>query len=126
MAATSCPDSTAETGLAVPRIERLEDLHRLHATHHALGLFGLVVQPPPPRDYALPRVRVERLVEAARAARARRVRGPAFTPFMLQHMAEHSQGATVHVNAARVANARLAAELAGLAAGAPNTQVERP
>ena len=119
---------TAETGLAVPRIERLEDLHRLHATHHALGLFGLVVVQPPPRDYALPRVRVERLVEAARAAaRARRVRGPAFTPFMLQHMAEHSQGATVHVNCAlAVANARLAAELAGLAAGAPNTQVERP
>jgi pseudouridine-5'-phosphate glycosidase len=112
----------------VPRIERLEDLHRLHATHHALGLFGLVVAQPPPRDYALPRVRVERLVEAARAAaRARRVRGPAFTPFMLHHMAEHSQGATVHVNCAlAVANARLAAELAGLAAGAPNTQVERP
>jgi hypothetical protein len=46
---------------------------------------------------------------------------------MLQHMAEHSQGATVHVNCAlAVANARLAAELAGLAAGAPSTQVERP
>jgi pseudouridine-5'-phosphate glycosidase len=119
---------TAETGLVVPRIDRLEDLHRLHAAHHALGLFGLVVVQPPPRDYAMPRVRVERLVEAARAAaRARRVRGPAFTPFMLQHMAEHSQGATVRVNCAlAVANARLAAELAGFVAGIPSPQLERP
>jgi pseudouridine-5'-phosphate glycosidase len=118
---------TAETGLAVPRIDRLEDLHRLHAAHHALGLFGLVVVQPPPRAHAMPRVRVERLVEAARAAaRARRVRGPTFTPFMLQHMAEHSQGATVRVNCAlAVANARLAAELAGVAAGTGNRQLER-
>ena len=119
---------TAETGLPVPRIDHLEDLHRLHAMHHALGLAGLVlVQPPPPAD-AMPRVRVERLVEAARAAaRARRVRGPAFTPFMLQHMAEHSDGATVRVNCAlAVANARLAAELAALAAASRSQEVERP
>ena len=105
---------TAETGLAVPRVDGLEDLHRLHATHRALGLSGMVVVQPPPQEHAMARVRVERLVEAARAAaRARRVRGPAFTPFMLQHMAEHSQGATVRVNCAlAVANARLAAELA--------------
>jgi pseudouridylate synthase len=119
---------TAETGFAVSRIDRLEDLHRLHATHQALGLFGLVVVQPPPVADAMPRVRVERLVEAARAAaRARRVRGPAFTPFMLQHMAEHSQGATVRVNCAlAVANARLAAELAALAAGSRSSAVESP
>ena len=110
---------TAETGLPVPRIDRLEDLHRLHETHQALGLSGMVVVHPPPREHAMARVRVERLVEAARAAaRARRIRGPAFTPFMLEHMAEYSQGATVRVNCAlAVANARLAAELAVVAAG---------
>jgi pseudouridylate synthase len=118
---------TAETGLPVPRIDQLEDLHRLDAMHHALGLSSLVVVQPPPA-HAMPRVRVERLVEAARAAaRARRVRGPAFTPFMLQHMAEHSQGATVRVNCAlAVANARLAAELAALAAASRSLEVERP
>jgi pseudouridine-5'-phosphate glycosidase len=118
---------TAETGLAVPRIDSLDDLHCLHATHRALGLAGLVVVQPPPKAYAMPRVRVERLVEAARAAaRARRVRGPAFTPFMLQHMAEHSQGATVRVNCAlAVANAGLAAELAVLTAGSPRSGGER-
>jgi pseudouridine-5'-phosphate glycosidase len=119
---------TAETGLPVPRIDHLEDLHRLHAMHHALGLSGLVLVQPPPAADAMPRVRVERLVEAARAAaRARRVRGPAFTPFMLQHMAEHSQGATVRVNCAlAVANARLAAELAAVAAASRSQEVERP
>jgi len=119
---------TAETGLPVPRIDELADLHRLHATHHELGLAGMVVVQPPPREHAMSRVRVERLVEGARAAaRARRIRGPAFTPFMLQHMAEHSQGATVRVNCAlAVANARLAAELAVLAAGAGPTEAERP
>jgi pseudouridine-5'-phosphate glycosidase len=119
---------TAETGLPVPRIDRLEDLYRLHATHQALGLSGMVVVQPPPREHAMARVRVERLVEAARAAaRARRIRGPAFTPFMLQHMAEHSQGATVRVNCAlAVANARLAAELAAMAAGAERGEVQRP
>jgi pseudouridine-5'-phosphate glycosidase len=44
---------------------------------------------------------------------------------MLQHMAEHSQGATVRVNSAlAVTNARLAADLAALVSG--STAVERP
>jgi pseudouridine-5'-phosphate glycosidase len=105
---------TAETGLRVPRLDGLEELRRVHEIHHGLGLAGMVVVQPPPERYALPRVRVERLVEAARAAaRARRIRGPAFTPFMLQHMAEHSQGLTVRANCALVlANARLAGTLA--------------
>ena len=73
------------------------------------------------------KMRVDRLVERRVRRRApRRVRGPA-TPFMLQHMAEHSQGATVRVNCAlAVANARLAAELAALAAASRSQEVERP
>jgi pseudouridine-5'-phosphate glycosidase len=105
---------TAETGLPVPRLDGLDDLRRVHEAHQALGLAGMVIVQPPPERSAMARVRVERLVEGARsAARARRIRGPAFTPFMLQHMAEHSGGATVRVNCALVlANARLAAALA--------------
>jgi pseudouridylate synthase len=105
---------TAETGLRVPRVEHLEDLRRLHEAHRALGLAGMVVVQPPPEPSAMPRATVERLVEGARlAARARRIRGPAYTPFMLQHMAEHSRGATVRVNCdLALANARLAAALA--------------
>jgi pseudouridylate synthase len=114
---------TAETGVPVPRFDRLDDLRRLHEAHHALGLAGMVVVQPPPEQHAMARVKVERLVEGARAAaRARRIRGPAFTPFMLQHMAEHSQGATVRVNCALVlANARLAGALAAALCGDAST-----
>jgi pseudouridine-5'-phosphate glycosidase len=110
---------TIETGLRVPRIEQLDDLCRLHQAHRALGLHGMVVVQPPPAQHAMARVRVERLVEEARmAARARRIRGAAFTPFMLQHMAERSQGATVRVNCAlAVSNAGLAGALAATLAG---------
>ncbi len=113
----------AETGVGVPRLDGFDDLRRLHEAHHALGLAGMVVVQPPPEQHAMARVKVERLVEAARAAaRARRIRGPAFTPFMLQHMAEHSQGATVRVNCALVlANARLAAALAAALCGDRST-----
>jgi pseudouridine-5'-phosphate glycosidase len=105
---------TADTGLRVPRVDQLDDLRRLHEAHRALGLSGMVVVQPPPERSAMPRATVERLVEGARAAaRARRIRGPAYTPFMLQHMAEHSRGATVRVNCdLALANARLAAALA--------------
>jgi pseudouridylate synthase len=114
---------TAETGLPVPRLDSVDELCRLHGAHRALGLSGMVVVQPPPERYAMARVKVERLVEAARAAaRARRIRGPAFTPFMLQHMAEHSQGATVRVNCALVlANARLAGALAAALSGDGST-----
>jgi pseudouridylate synthase len=114
---------TAETGVPVPRFDGLDDLRRLHEAHHALGLAGMVVVQPPPEQHAMARVKVERLVEGARAAaRARRIRGPAFTPFMLQHMAEHSQGATVRVNCALVlANARLAGALAAALCGDAST-----
>lgn len=105
---------TAETGLSVPRLDNLEDLCRLHEAHRALGLASMVVVQPPPERSAMPRATVERLVEAARlAARGRRIRGPAYTPFMLRHMAEDSRGATVRVNCdLALANVRLAAALA--------------
>ena len=60
------------------------------------------------------RAAVDELVAAAEAAAAEAdIRGPEQTPFMLSHMAKHSRGATVRINAALVrANARLAGELA--------------
>jgi pseudouridylate synthase len=117
---------TAQTGLAVPRIDDLEELCRLQAAHRALGLFGLVVAQPPPEQSAMPRATIERLVEDARmAARGRRIRGGAYTPFMLRHMAEHSRGATVRVNCdLAIANARLAAALASADSGSARTLEE--
>jgi pseudouridine-5'-phosphate glycosidase len=106
---------SAESGLAVPMVEGIEDLCRLVEAHDALGLPGaiVVVQPPPPQ-HAMPRDLVDRLVADARsAARRAGVRGAAETPFLLRHMAEHSGGATIEVNCALVlANADLAGRLA--------------
>ena len=111
---------TAETGLPVPSIEDLSSLCRLVRAQDELGLPGglVVVQPPPPED-ALSKAAVDQLVADAQAASAAAgVDGPAQTPFMLSHMAERSQGATVRVNQALArANARLAGAIAAMLAG---------
>jgi pseudouridylate synthase len=105
---------SAETGLAVPMAQSLDELCRLIEAHEALGLSGgiAVVQPPPPQ-HAMSKNLVDQLVAQARAAARRAgVRGPAETPFMLRHMAE-SCPATVEVNCAlALANADLAGRLA--------------
>jgi pseudouridine-5'-phosphate glycosidase len=106
---------SAESGLEVPRVESIPVLCRLIEAHGALGLpGGIVVVQPPPASHALARDRVDRLVADARsAARRAGIRGPAETPFMLRHMADHSDGATVEVNAAlALANAGLAGRVA--------------
>jgi pseudouridine-5'-phosphate glycosidase len=111
---------TAETGLPVPSVDDVSGLCRLVRAHDALRLPGglVVVQPPPPED-ALSQAAVDQLVAAAQAAAAAAcVDGPAQTPFMLGHMAERSQGATVRVNRALAcANARLAGAIAATLAG---------
>ena len=121
---------TAGTGLPVPSIDDVSGLCRLVRAHDALGLPGglVVVQPPPPED-ALSKAVVDELVAAAQAAAAAAdVDGPAQTPFMLGHMAERSQGATVRVNRALArANARLAGAIAAtLAGGAGPDRGRRP
>jgi pseudouridine-5'-phosphate glycosidase len=110
---------TAESGLGARSIDDVEALCRLIRTHTTLGLPGalVVVQAPPP-EYAMAKAAVDDLVAAARAAAdAAGIAGPAQTPFMLAHMAERSQGATVRVNCAlAIANARLAGEIARMLA----------
>lgn len=113
---------TAESGLGVPAIDGLEALCRLIRAHEALGLPGaIVVAQPPPAESALAKAAVDDLVASARAAaREAGIAGPAQTPFMLAHMAEHSRGATVRVNRAlAIANAALAGEIARLLASPP-------
>jgi pseudouridine-5'-phosphate glycosidase len=120
---------SAQSGLALHRIDDLAGLCRLCRARESLGLpGGMVIAQPPPEELALPKAVVEGLVDDARAAaQARQIHGPAQTPFMLRRMAEQSQGATVRVNCALViANARLAGELgAALASGQGAGAVER-
>ena len=108
---------TAASGLAIPAVDDVEGLGRLVRAHQALGLPGaIVVVQPPPSEHAMAKPIVDQLVAAAQAAACEAgVDGPAQTPFMLRHMADRSQGATVRVNRAlALANARLAAALATL------------
>jgi pseudouridine-5'-phosphate glycosidase len=106
---------SAESGLPVPLVASVDDLGRLIEAHDGLGLPGgiVVVQPPPPQ-HAMPKELVDRLVADARSdARRAGIRGAAETPFLLRHMAERSDGATIEVNCAlALANADLAGRLA--------------
>jgi pseudouridine-5'-phosphate glycosidase len=123
---------TAATGVPVPSIDEVSGLCRLISAHHALDLPGglVIVQPPPPED-ALSKADVDELVAAAQAAAtAAGVEGPAQTPFMLSHMAERSQGATVRVNQTLArANACLAGAIAAALAatgGRPEKSLTTP
>jgi pseudouridine-5'-phosphate glycosidase len=112
----------AESGIGVLRIDELETLCRVIQTQRALGLrSGIVVAQPPPAEHAMPRSEVDRLVAGARRALLESaVRGAVETPFMLRHMAQASDGATVRLNAAlAIANAGLAARLAAALATQP-------
>ena len=90
-------------------------------THFELGVGGgvLVCVPVPEAD-ALPddvaREAVERAIVEAEAAR---VHGPELTPWLLARIAELTDGASVRANRALIVNnARVAAELAAVLAGA--------
>jgi pseudouridine-5'-phosphate glycosidase len=87
--------------------------------HWGLGGAGVVLAQPLPAELALdPETFAAALAEAEADARARHVGGPALTPFLLRRLAEITHGQTLRVNQALlVANARLAARLAGALAG---------
>ncbi|MDH3661012.1 MAG: pseudouridine-5'-phosphate glycosidase [Alphaproteobacteria bacterium] len=106
---------TAESGIDIAGVDDLDALVRIIRSHRALGLpSGLVIATPPPARFALDGDETARLVDAAKsAAEQAGIRGAAQTPFMLRHMAEHSEGRTVTLNIQlAVANASLAAKLA--------------
>ncbi len=103
----------ADSGLSVPRVDTAARLAALVRTHWALGGGGVVVARPPP--VALDEAEVAAWTEAAQTRADRRgIVGAAVTPFVLAEMARLSAGRTVDANRALVlANARLAARLAG-------------
>ena len=106
---------TAESGIDIPGVDRLDDLVQIIRCHKALNLpCGLLVVTPPPQDLALSGSETAKLVEEARlAAEQSNIFGPAQTPFMLRHMASASHGRTVHLNMQlATANATLAAKIA--------------
>ncbi|HMR32041.1 MAG TPA: pseudouridine-5'-phosphate glycosidase [Geminicoccaceae bacterium] len=110
-----------ESGLAIPAVADAAAAAAVLSCQAALGWpNGIVLANPPPADLAMPPAVVERLVEGALAAcRAAGVSGKDETPFLLAHMARASDGRTVALNEALVlANARVAGEIAAIAADA--------
>ena len=100
---------------------------RIAATVLALGRTGLVIANPVPASDAMDRAEVERFVrEAERRARAANIIGKALTPFLLESLAETSNGATLRTNRALlVDNARAAAEVARHLAVHPGDSADR-
>ena len=111
-----------DSGLPVPHPARdAAQAAMLAAAVLAFRRTGLVIANPVPAADAMERATVEHLVEQAeRRARASHVSGKALTPFLLQALAETSEGATLRTNRALlVDNARAAAEMARHLAAAP-------
>lgn len=104
------------SGLPVPaRVDTPEQVADLLSAHWGLGGAGVVLALPlaepaalDPEEFAVALTRAERLADE------QGVRGPALTPFLLARLAEITQGRTLRANRELiVANARLAAEVAG-------------
>ncbi|OYT69448.1 MAG: pseudouridine-5-phosphate glycosidase [Armatimonadetes bacterium JP3_11] len=105
---------TAHTGLRVDAtVHEVDALTELWRAHREMGTAMLVVQPPPTK-YALARAEVDALLHQALAeCEAAGVSGSATTPWLLQRLAELSEGRTVQVNLALLeSNARLAGQIA--------------
>lgn len=109
-----------ESGLALDsRVDTPQEAARIITLHWALGVnSGIVFCNPPPAECALPREKVESLIEAAlSSASAAGIQGKAVTPYLLDHLAKASGGQTLATNIALlISNARVAAQIASACA----------
>ncbi|MFF3980312.1 pseudouridine-5'-phosphate glycosidase [Streptomyces sp. NPDC001828] len=83
--------------------------------HRSLGLESAVIvaNPVPEADQLDPRLHDEVLASGLAACRAAGITGQAVTPFLLRHLVEHTDGASLEANVAAVrGNVRLAADIA--------------
>jgi pseudouridine-5'-phosphate glycosidase len=112
-----CPGFyVAATGLKLDScVDTPERAARLLEAHWELDGAGVVIPQPPPADVALDAAEFDAALHLAeRDAHHAQVRGKTLTPFLLRRLAEITQGKTLKANQALVvANARLAAQIAG-------------
>ncbi|HMO33037.1 MAG TPA: pseudouridine-5'-phosphate glycosidase [Lacibacter sp.] len=97
------------------RLDGVEELARLLQAKWQLGLNGSVlIANPVPEEQALPAAAMEaEILIALEAADLAGVTGKAVTPFLLQHIAEHTRGESLETNIALIRhNARLGGQLA--------------
>lgn len=121
----NCPAFlVADSGLPSPAwCSELQELARVVGQHWALGGAGVLVAVPPPHSLS-PDEHENALRQAFQDAQAAGVRGPDLTPFVLQRLAELTQGRSLFVNQDLLVHnahraALLARELALLVAADP-------
>ena len=96
------------------RVDSARDAAVLFAAHVRMGGAGVVLAQPCPTDVAVPAAEFAEWLAAAERDVTPGVTGAKVTPFLLARIAELSDGGTLVANRALiVANARLAAEVAG-------------
>jgi pseudouridylate synthase len=111
-----------DSGHPVPwRVEAVSEVAEIVRARAEVGTDDravVVANPLPPDEQLDPALHDRVLAEAMIAAQAVGVRGKDVTPFLLDHLAEETQGASLEANVRLVLrNARLAAEIAAHLAG---------
>ena len=104
-----------ESGLPTSAsVDSVEEAAALLKAQWELGLGGVLIVQPPPKEHDIPRARVERWIATALAeAEQRGIRGAPVTPFLLARINELSQGRSLETNEALLLeNARLGARIA--------------
>jgi pseudouridine-5'-phosphate glycosidase len=110
----------ASSGLPAPAtVAEPAEAAALLQAHWSLRGAGVVLAQPLPAEQVLdPHTFAAALARAEAEAERQRIEGPALTPFLLRRLAELSDGRTLRANQALiVANARLAARVAGALGG---------
>jgi pseudouridylate synthase len=113
---------TAGSGLPVSaRVDSPKEAAAVFAAHVRTGGAGAVLARPADAALAIPRDEFERVLAAAEATAANDiVTGPKLTPYLLGKLADLTNGKTLVANRALiVANATLAAQVAGALGGRP-------
>ncbi len=105
--------TAADSGYAAPtRVDTADTVAATAHVHWALGAGGILVAVPPPEPID-PVISDTAIEQAEQAADAAEVTGPARTPFVLEKMAEFTDGASIASNIALAANnAAVAATIA--------------
>lgn len=109
----------ANSGLPVSaRVTDAAEAAAVLQRHWEMSHTGVVIAQPLPAEQALPAEEVEQALQLAQGeARARQIRGPALTPFLLARLDQLTGGRTRRANQALLlANARLATAIARLLA----------
>lgn len=105
-----------ESGFASPlRLDTAAEIAELLRAKWNVGLPGAaLIANPLPAEYEIPAPQMEKhILQALAAAKEKKISGKEVTPFLLQYIAEHTEGESLEANIALIKhNAKLGAEIA--------------